>query len=334
MTSIELKALDQLVAHKDEVKGLRVVRSGDKGILFSASKDKKAFSWDLQSTVDSEFGKLLRLYEDGHRKRINGMDVSKDGSMLVTVGSDMIGRIWDTRSRLSVVLEGHSRDVFCASISCDGTKIVTGSVDGTINLYNTRGDLVSTIGTDAPRMHRGWINCIAFHPTEENIAASGSTDGTVKIWDVETQELLYTYLGGAYVDYKKVEETKTKAVDYSEAKSVTAMAFSRDGSILAYGEKSGRVYLVRLDTKECVQSFDAVVPVRSIAAGEADPVIALGTDESVLVWGTIDSRIVATYSLKELGNGVKCLSLAFSGNVLYCGLSSGAILPLELRKLD
>lgn len=254
--------------------------------------------------------------------------------MMVTVGSDMIGRIWDTKSKSSIPLTGHTRDVFCASINCNDTEIVTGSVDGTINLYNTKGDLVSTIGPDTPRMHRGWINCVAFHPTEENILASGSTDGTIKIWDVETQELLCTYLGGAYVDYKKAEETKTNAIDYNESKSVTAMAFSRDGSILAYGEKSGKVYLVKLDTKECIQSFDAVIPVRSIAAGETDPVIALGTDESVLIWGTIDSRIIATHDLKEIGNGVKCLSLVFSGNVLYCGLSTGTIIPLELRKLD
>lgn len=334
MTSIELKALDPLKGHKDEVKGLKVVKVSDKDVLYSASKDKKVFSWDPNSTVDSEFGKLLKLYDGGHTKKINDLDVSKDGSMMVTVGSDMIGRIWDTRGKNSIPLTGHTRDVFCVSINCNDTKIVTGSVDGSINLYNTQGELISSIGSSVPKMHRGWINCIAFHPTDENILASGSTDGTVKIWDAETQELLCTYFGGVCVDYVKAEESKTKTDDYNETKSVTAMTFSGDGSILAYGEKSGKVYLVKLDTKECVQSFDAVMPVRSIAAGETDAVIALGTDESVLVWGTIDSRIVATYKLKEIGNGSKCLSLAFSGNVLYCGLSTGAIVPLELRKLN
>lgn len=334
MPSIELKALDHMSGHKDEVRGLRIVRTGSREILYSASKDKKAFSWDLQSTINSEFGKILKLYEGGHRRRINGLDVSKSGEMMVTVGSDMRGQIWDTRSKERRELGGHSRDVSCASINCNDTKIVTGSVDGRINLYNTRGDLVSSIVPGMERMHRGWINCVGFHPMEENVVASGSSDGTVKIWDVETQEHLGTYLGGVYVDYSKGEETKTRVEDYNESKSVTAMAFSRDGSILAYGEKSGKVYLVKLDTRECIQSFDAVIPVRSIAAGETEPVIALGTDESVLIWGTIDSRIVASYDLKVIGGGTKCLSLVFAGNVLYCGLSTGVIVPLELRKLD
>lgn len=334
MVSVELKALECLKGHKDEVKGLKVVRAGGKEILYSSSRDKKAFSWDLHSRIESEFGKVLRLYEGGHSRRINGLDVSKDGSMMVTVGSDGTGRIWDTESKSSVCLEGHSRDVLCVSINCSDTKIVSGSVDGTMNLYNTRGELVARLGKDVARMHRGWVNCVAFHPTEESMLASGSADGTVKIWDLDGQEHVHTYLGGAYVDYEKAKEKKVSAQDYDESKSVTAMAFSKDGSILTYGEKSGKVYLAKLDAKECIQSFDAIIPVRSIAVGETEPVIALGTDESVLIWETISSRVVASYSLKEIGNGVRCLSLAFSGNTLYCGLSTGAIVPLELRKTD
>ncbi|ADM12043.1 WD40 domain-containing putative guanine nucleotide binding protein [Encephalitozoon intestinalis ATCC 50506] len=334
MSSAELEVLEYLNGHKDEVKGLKVVRVSGKEILYSSSKDKKVFSWDLHSKIDSEFGKILKLYEGGHSKRINGIDVSKDGSMMVTVGSDGIGRIWDTEAKKSKPLEGHSRDVLCVSINSNDTKIVSGSVDRTMNLYNTRGELIAKIGKETEKMHRGWINCVAFHPIEENILASGSTDGTVKIWDLDAPEHMQTYLGGMYVDYEKAKEKKVSPADYDESKSVTAMAFSKDGSILTYGEKSGKVYLVKLDSKECIQSLDTLIPVRSIAVGETEPVIALGTDESVIIWETISSRIIANYNLKEIGNGVRCLSLAFSGNTLYCGLSSGTIVPLELRKSD
>ncbi|KAH9410939.1 hypothetical protein HK407_09g15340 [Ordospora pajunii] len=332
--SCELKVVASLKGHKDEVRGLKAVRVEGKELLYSGSKDKKVFGWDLHSKIESDYGRLEKVYENGHTQRINGIDVSKNGAMMVSVGSDMIGRIWDTNSKMSIKLEGHSRDVFCVSINSNDTKIATGSVDSTMNIYNTRGELMMRIGSEMARMHRGWINCVAFHPLDESVLASGSADGTVKIWNLEMQEHTHTYLGGVYVDYEKAEEAKMQVQDYDESKSVTAMAYSLDGSLLAYGDKSGKAYLVKPNTQEQMCSIDVTVPIRSIAVGETDAVIGLGTDESVIIWDTISSKVVASYDLREVGNGVKCLSLVFSGRTLYCGLSNGMIVELEFRKLD
>jgi guanine nucleotide-binding protein subunit beta-2-like 1 protein len=335
MASFELGVLEPLRAHGNEVKALKAVSTKDRNMLYSGSKDRIVFAWDLNSTIDSEFGKVHKAYEGGHVKRINGLDVSKVGDMLVTVGSDRIGKIWDTGSKRAISIEGHSRDVLCVSINCEDTKIVTGSVDGSINLYNTQGQLMSSIKPGSKGAHRGWINCLAFQPTDgSNLVASGSSDGTVKIWDVETQELIATYINGTWVDYQAAEEKKTKVYDYDEGKSVTAMTFSRDGSLLAYGGKNSRIYLIKPETKECYQSFDTGVPVRAMAAGETYPVIAVGTDENVFIWDIIDLKVTAKYSLRAAGGDARCLSLAFSGNALYCGLSNGEILSFELRKLD
>ncbi|KAM0671284.1 WD40 domain-containing protein [Ordospora colligata] len=333
--SCELKVVASLNGHKDEVKGLKAVRVNGNELLYSGSRDKKVFAWDLHSKVEeSDYARINKLYDNGHRRRINGIDVSKDGAMLVSVGSDMIGRIWNTKNKMSIELKGHSKDVLCVSINSNDTKIATGSVDKTMNIYNTRGELITSITKDMARMHRGWINCVAFHPLDESVLASGSSDGTVKIWNLEMQEHTHTYLGGVYVDYEKAEEAKTQVHDYDESKSVTAMAYSLDGSLLAYGDKSGKAYLVKPNTQEQMCSIDVTVPIRSIAVGETDAVIGLGTDESVIIWDTISSKVVASYDLCEIMNGVKCLSLVFSGRTLYCGLSNGTIVELEFRKLD
>jgi guanine nucleotide-binding protein subunit beta-2-like 1 protein len=335
MASFELGVPEFLRAHRDEVKALKAVSTKDMSMLYSASKDRKVFAWDLKSTIDSEFGKVYKAYEGGHQKRINGLEVSKVGDMMVTVSSDRTGRIWDTGTKEATMLEGHSRDVICVSVNYDDTKIVTGSVDGFINLYNTQGQLISSIKPGSKSAHRGWINCLEFQPVNgSSLVASGSSDGTVKIWNVETQEHMETYIDGTYVDYRAAEEKKTKIYDYDEGKSVTALAFSKDGSLLAYGGKNSRMYLIKLDTKECYQSFDTGLPVRAMAAGETYPIIAVSTDENVFVWDIIDSRVSAKYSLKTVGSSVSCLSLAFSGSVLYCGLSNGEILSIELRRQD
>ena len=31
-----------------------------------------------------------------------------------------------------------------------------------------------------------WVRCVAFDPQKPNILASGSADGTIKIWDIES----------------------------------------------------------------------------------------------------------------------------------------------------
>jgi WD40 repeat protein len=62
--------------------------------------------------------------------------------------------------------------------------------------------------------HTNWVRSVAFSPSGEMLA-SGSSDQTVKLWDIKSGECLYTLQGHSHL--------------------VRGVAFSPSGEILASG---------------------------------------------------------------------------------------------------
>ena len=70
-------------------------------------------------------GRVVTL--EGHRDDVLSVEVSRDGSRVVTASKDSDARIWDARTGETVsVLSGHFGTVFDASFSPNGRWVVTG----------------------------------------------------------------------------------------------------------------------------------------------------------------------------------------------------------------
>jgi WD40 repeat protein len=91
------------------------------------------------------------------------------------------------------------------AVTPDG-KTLLNSVGSTIQLW----DLSSKTLRRKFLGHRDWVSALAIHPQGE-ILASSSLDGTIKLWNIRTRELLATLPAGR----------------------MTSLAFSPDGSTLA-----------------------------------------------------------------------------------------------------
>nr|6RM3_SGG Chain SGG, RACK1 [Vairimorpha necatrix] len=334
MSSSDLRVLEPLLAHKQSVTCIQKLRNGSSNVLISASKDKSIFYWSLDSEIESDFGKLLKEYAGKHSKNVNGVAISPNGDMLVSVGSDKMGYIWDVTSKnITASLKGHDRDILSVAINKEGTKIVTGSVDCSIKLWNTKGILINTFGPGLENCHKNWVTCLEFDSRDENILYSGSKDGSVKIWNIEDGTLLKTFVEGNVLDYQNYEkETGEKPKDNELALSVTCLTFCEGGNFLIYGGKNNKVYIVNLDTNECVASVAVENTVRSVTSFESFAGIAIGTDDAIYIYDVCSKSIVATHSLLEMGKGISCNSLVSQGNILYCGLSNGQIYTLEYSK--
>jgi WD40 repeat protein len=74
----------------------------------------------------------------GHTDKINSINYSKDGKLVVTSSNDNTAKIWEASSgKLLHSLEGHTAYVTYANFTPDLKYVITQSYDGTIKTWNT-----------------------------------------------------------------------------------------------------------------------------------------------------------------------------------------------------
>ncbi len=118
----------------------------------------------------------------GHRKGLNSIAFSPDGSFVVTGSPDHTARIWDTTTGLEkFILAGHTNTVSSVAVTPDSSKVVTGSDDHTARIWNAKtGALIATL-----EGHELWVHDVAVSPNGRFIVTA-SEDETVRIWDTMT----------------------------------------------------------------------------------------------------------------------------------------------------
>ena len=106
---------------------------------------------------------------------------------LVTASHDGIVKVWDaSKLRCLLTLDGHAGGVLCAAVLAgvlpgERARIATCSVDESIKVWDlSTGPPKTLIG------HAGVVSCVA-PIAGTSLLASGSWDGTVKVWDVDSE---------------------------------------------------------------------------------------------------------------------------------------------------
>ncbi len=100
-------------------------------------------------------------------------------------------KVWDAHTGQEVAcLSGHNGKVTSVSFSPDGGRIISGSYDWTIRIWDLSefqkpDRLRGYLDTNRLRGHFDTIVDVCFSPTGDRIA-TGSKDGTIRIWDAGT----------------------------------------------------------------------------------------------------------------------------------------------------
>lgn len=82
------------------------------------------------------FSKVIRHYH-GHLSAVYGISLHPTIDVLITVGRDSVGRVWDMRTKANIhTLAGHTNTVASVLTQAAEPQVITGSHDSTIRLWD------------------------------------------------------------------------------------------------------------------------------------------------------------------------------------------------------
>jgi WD40 repeat protein len=277
------KPLKPLEGHTKAIRALAIHPKGTHAA--SASDDGSARLWLLPAGTP---GPVL-----AHgKKALRSVAFSPDGTKLATAGKDKTIRIWTLDGNPSGVLTGHRRTVTRVAWSSDGLLLASASEDGTVRLWSAQTNAAlaslsdhadsvvdlawsrdmalasaswdSAVGLAYPTRSGGGKEIVRLRGHSKDVItvrwshdgrtlASGSKDGTIRLWTTELGQQLSVRLqdsamhavSGAPGGKSFVTATGTKIQLWDPSKpaptkvleghegQVLSVSYSRDGKFIA-----------------------------------------------------------------------------------------------------
>jgi WD40 repeat protein/predicted Ser/Thr protein kinase len=266
------KVLASLSGHSQAVKSVSFSPNGQ--ILATASDDKTIKLWQIETL--EETCTLL-----GHSRAVKSVAFSPDGQILASGSWDKTIKLWDVNTGREIcTITGHQLQVNSVAFSPQGQLLASASYDRTIRLWQIPAlesshkefenrpcySLLSTLSG-----HAWAVLTVAFSP-DGQILATGSDDNTIKLWEVNTGQLICTLVGHSW--------------------SVVAVAFTADGETLLSASCDKTVKLWRVSTAEEIVTLSGHIDsVSAVAVSKVRQLIASGSrDKTIKLWQLVEQR--------------------------------------------
>ena len=298
------EALRTLQGHLGWVWSIAFAPSGK--ILLSGGADSVKL-WDVSNS------QVLKSIS-GHSNGVWSIAFSSQGKILVSASDDKSLRYWDvSNSQILRTVSGH-HNIWSIASCPQGKMLATGGDDKIVTLWDAvTGRCLKTLSG-----HRDSVWSVSFSPqgNARSIAmpsgsiASGSVDGTVRLWDVATGQCL-------------------KILQKHNTSIVRAVAFSPDGQILASASADSSIHLWDVTTGQALKILQGhLKPVSSVAfspipqppddLGGAGGILASGSDDkTVKLWDVTTGECILT--CKGHTNWVQSVAFSPDGQIVASG---------------
>ncbi|KAK4222780.1 WD40-repeat-containing domain protein [Podospora fimiseda] len=263
-----------LDGHTGCVNSVRFSAKGDR--LVSGSDDTTVRIWDIA------LGAEIRALK-GHSKRIMAVTFSLDGQVVVSGSEDTTIRVWDVNSgSLLRTLLGRTSSINTVVVSPDGQCMASGSFNDDFRLWDARTfdqcgvlenfDLIEDVNSGSAsgamsgsellkvplavtlsselKAHSSPVTIVTFSPDGQCIA-SGSEDGTIKLWALELNDNHTLKVHTSRINHLAfsprgkhlVASSADKTISVGHSDEVLVLCFSPSGTILASCSADGSTLL-------------------------------------------------------------------------------------------
>ena len=217
--------LANLQGHRSAVFAAAFARSGE--FLVSGSGDGTVSLWDVASRTQ----RATLPHGSGSVRRIA---IAPDDRTVAIGGNTQDVELWDLKTRsLRLSLPGHNGTILAIAFAVDGKTLATGDARGNIRLWDPETGAERYGFSGDPLA----LRALAFSPDRQTLASAGSGDREVKLWNVPTRERFATLSG--------------------RENGLVSLAFSRDGSLLAAGNREGGITIWGLRSGHARWTFQA-----------------------------------------------------------------------------
>ena len=205
---------------------------------------------------------------------IRAVAFSPCGERLATAGQDGAVILWDAQTgkaehRMELSIE-NILGLHFLSFSADGARLASGDANRFIYVWATTGALLHTI----PAAHDHFVSEVHFSTTQNRILASGGGDRVIRLWDIESGEIVRS------IDGKRLA------------------VFSPDGGTIATAFGSGSVDVLLVDTESGALRFRMVghvAVVESLAFSDDGGKLASASyDGTCKVWDCSTGALLRT----------------------------------------
>ena len=264
----------------------------DSIVGFNNGENFLTTSWDGSIKMwNSQTATELKRFE-GHEKKINSIDVSKDTNYIVTSSDDTTVRLWGAHNTIKElkVFSDHLQKVNTVFFNRESNAIITSSDDQTVRIIDLTNDKVIVLDHDDEK-----VRSAVFSPDGKQ--ALTSTWGAVYLWDIHKQQKLYSF------------------EQFSEF-GINPASFSPDGNYIVIPVDNGHAYVLNAETLAQVSLLKAHKNSAVMAEFSPDSkfLATASFDKTARIWEVKTGRLVSTLTGHE--NAVSAIRFTPQGDLI------------------